>query len=248
MLAPAWPLKDRADQLADPDPRLSKVGIPEIVARYQAIIGRQLEAPILIGHSFGGLIVQLLLDQGRSGRHRHQLGAGAGSVRAGPLAAEGREEVTGAVRHSVGLARYTAACGAGCGREGSAIGAGNRSAACSREPQDFLAVINAYGGGGFFAKRGGLRCCWWGGEGPVPTGRNAAAQLGILTRRWRRGPISFCFRNSRTSVSPNRIRSFGGVLPSLGGGSPCGKRVKAKWKCTFVCKVEWVLLPEAGAG
>jgi pimeloyl-ACP methyl ester carboxylesterase len=64
MLAPAWPLKDRADQLADPDPRLSKVGIPEIVARYQAIIGRQLEAPIPIGHSFGGLIVQLLLDQG----------------------------------------------------------------------------------------------------------------------------------------------------------------------------------------
>ncbi|HLY18929.1 MAG TPA: alpha/beta hydrolase [Bryobacteraceae bacterium] len=65
-LAPAWPLKDRAvcDQQAHADPRLAKVGIPEIVAHYKAIIGRQSESPVLIGHSFGGLIVQLLLDQG----------------------------------------------------------------------------------------------------------------------------------------------------------------------------------------
>jgi alpha-beta hydrolase superfamily lysophospholipase len=63
---PAWPFKDRAvgDQLACPDPRLAKVGIPEIVERYQSIIQSQPKPPILIGHSFGGLIVQLLLDRG----------------------------------------------------------------------------------------------------------------------------------------------------------------------------------------
>jgi pimeloyl-ACP methyl ester carboxylesterase len=66
MLAPAWPLKDRpvADQLARPDPRLARVGIPEIVAHYQSIIRSQPKPPVLIGHSFGGLIVQILLDQG----------------------------------------------------------------------------------------------------------------------------------------------------------------------------------------
>jgi len=65
-LTPAWPLKDRAicDQLAHPDPGLAKVGIPEIVAHFKAIIRSQPEPPVLIGHSFGGLIVQLLLDQG----------------------------------------------------------------------------------------------------------------------------------------------------------------------------------------
>ncbi|MGO4880429.1 MAG: alpha/beta hydrolase [Bryobacteraceae bacterium] len=63
---PAWPFKDRPvdDQLAHPDPRLAKVGIPEIVVHYRAIIRRQPTPPLLIGHSFGGLIVQLLLDQG----------------------------------------------------------------------------------------------------------------------------------------------------------------------------------------
>ena len=65
-LAPAWPLKDRpaAQQLTYPDPRLAKVGIPEVVAHYRAIIRSQPEPPVLIGHSFGGLIVQILLDQG----------------------------------------------------------------------------------------------------------------------------------------------------------------------------------------
>jgi alpha-beta hydrolase superfamily lysophospholipase len=65
-LAPAWPCKGRApgDQLAHPDLRLAKVGIPEIVAHYKAIIRSLSSPPVLIGHSFGGLIVQLLLDQG----------------------------------------------------------------------------------------------------------------------------------------------------------------------------------------
>lgn len=65
-LAPPWPFKDRpiADQLLHADPRLAKTGIREVVDHYKAIIRRQAEPPLLIGHSFGGLIVQILLDQG----------------------------------------------------------------------------------------------------------------------------------------------------------------------------------------
>jgi alpha-beta hydrolase superfamily lysophospholipase len=65
-LAPAWPCKGRnvEDQLEHPDPRLAQVGIAEIVAHYKDIIREQAKPPILIGHSFGGLIVQILLDQG----------------------------------------------------------------------------------------------------------------------------------------------------------------------------------------
>ena len=62
----AWPYKERpvADQLANADARLAKIGIPQIVEHYKEIIRRQPQPPILIGHSFGGLIVQILLDQG----------------------------------------------------------------------------------------------------------------------------------------------------------------------------------------
>ena len=65
-LAPAWPFKERPvdDQLRHVDPRLAQVGIPEIVEHHKAIIRKLAKPPVLIGHSFGGLIVQLLLDQG----------------------------------------------------------------------------------------------------------------------------------------------------------------------------------------
>jgi alpha-beta hydrolase superfamily lysophospholipase len=65
-LTPAWPFKGRTpeDQLLNPDPRLAKTGIPEIVAHFKAIIGEQVKPVVLIGHSFGGLIVQILLDHG----------------------------------------------------------------------------------------------------------------------------------------------------------------------------------------
>lgn len=66
VLTPAWPLKNRPleQQTDSPDPELAKVGIPEILDHYKAIIDTLEKPPILIGHSFGGLIVQLLLDQG----------------------------------------------------------------------------------------------------------------------------------------------------------------------------------------
>src|SRR5690606_21795004 len=64
-LAPPWPYMDRPiDQLRkDPDPRLARVTIGEIVDHYAAIVNTLPEPPILMGHSFGGLFVQLLLDR-----------------------------------------------------------------------------------------------------------------------------------------------------------------------------------------
>ena len=64
-LAPAWPGKERSVEAirADPSP-LAGLGIAEIVDHYDRIVRRLHEPPILVGHSFGGLFVQLLLDRG----------------------------------------------------------------------------------------------------------------------------------------------------------------------------------------
>jgi pimeloyl-ACP methyl ester carboxylesterase len=64
-LAPAWPGKDRPVEAirADPSP-LAGLGIREIVDHYERAIRALDEPPILVGHSFGGLFVQLLLDRG----------------------------------------------------------------------------------------------------------------------------------------------------------------------------------------
>ncbi len=68
--APAWPYDDRpvAELKASPAPELANVGVAEIVAYYSTVI-RDITAkdgakPALIGHSFGGLFVQMLLDRG----------------------------------------------------------------------------------------------------------------------------------------------------------------------------------------
>jgi pimeloyl-ACP methyl ester carboxylesterase len=66
-VAPAWPhIPDTPSDLGarGPDPALARLGIAEIVERYATLIEAMEERPILIGHSFGGLIVQLLLDRG----------------------------------------------------------------------------------------------------------------------------------------------------------------------------------------
>jgi pimeloyl-ACP methyl ester carboxylesterase len=64
-IAPAWPGKERPIEAirADPSP-LVGVGIAEIVDHYERIVRALPEPPILIGHSFGGLFVQILLDRG----------------------------------------------------------------------------------------------------------------------------------------------------------------------------------------
>jgi pimeloyl-ACP methyl ester carboxylesterase len=64
-LAPAWPGKDRSVEAIRTDPSpLAGLGIGEIVDHYDRIVRALDEPPILIGHSFGGLFVQLLLDRG----------------------------------------------------------------------------------------------------------------------------------------------------------------------------------------
>lgn len=65
-VAPAWPFEDRPiDELrADPAPQLARLGVGDIVEHYAAIAAAMPEAPVLVGHSFGGLFVQMLLDRG----------------------------------------------------------------------------------------------------------------------------------------------------------------------------------------
>lgn len=66
-LAPAWPAHDgtaAAARAAHPDPKLAAVELSQVVDHYRKIIAELDEPPILIGHSMGGLVVQLLLDEG----------------------------------------------------------------------------------------------------------------------------------------------------------------------------------------
>ncbi len=50
--APAWP------------ERHPGLGLAELAEHYQAIVRSEPEPPVLVGHSFGGLLVQILLDRG----------------------------------------------------------------------------------------------------------------------------------------------------------------------------------------
>ncbi|EYF06061.1 alpha/beta hydrolase [Chondromyces apiculatus] len=65
-VAPAWPHDDRPyeELRRAPDPALAGVGVAEIVEHYARIIEAMPEPPVLVGHSFGGLIVQLLISRG----------------------------------------------------------------------------------------------------------------------------------------------------------------------------------------
>jgi alpha-beta hydrolase superfamily lysophospholipase len=62
---PEWPRKQGdVDQLREAAEQLRGLGITEIVDHYEEQIRELDEPPALIGHSFGGLIVELLLDRG----------------------------------------------------------------------------------------------------------------------------------------------------------------------------------------
>jgi pimeloyl-ACP methyl ester carboxylesterase len=65
VVAPPWPrLEGDVEAIRrDPSP-MAGLGIAEIVDHFQELIGKLDEPPILMGHSFGGLFVQLLLDRG----------------------------------------------------------------------------------------------------------------------------------------------------------------------------------------
>jgi alpha-beta hydrolase superfamily lysophospholipase len=63
--APEWPRKHGdVDELRERDDELAGLGLDEIVDHYESLIRELEEPPILIGHSFGGLIVELLRDRG----------------------------------------------------------------------------------------------------------------------------------------------------------------------------------------
>jgi alpha-beta hydrolase superfamily lysophospholipase len=63
--APEWPRKEGdVAALRDSADDIKGLGITEIVDHYSSAIGELGEPPVLVGHSFGGLIVELLLDRG----------------------------------------------------------------------------------------------------------------------------------------------------------------------------------------
>ena len=63
--APEWPRKQGGvEELRADAEELKGLGITEIVDHYEEQIRALDEPPVLIGHSFGGLIVELLLDRG----------------------------------------------------------------------------------------------------------------------------------------------------------------------------------------
>lgn len=66
VLAPAYPgFEVEVEALnADPSP-IEQVTIPQVVAHFEAVIDGLERAPIIIGHSAGGAITQILLDHGR---------------------------------------------------------------------------------------------------------------------------------------------------------------------------------------
>jgi pimeloyl-ACP methyl ester carboxylesterase len=65
--APAWPLHEGepADLRARPDPELGRLTLGRVVEALGAVVDRLPAAPVLIGHSMGGLVVQKLLNEGK---------------------------------------------------------------------------------------------------------------------------------------------------------------------------------------
>ena len=63
--APEWPRKHGdVEELREEAGEIEGLGLTEIVDHYESQIRALEEPPVLIGHSYGGLIVELLLDRG----------------------------------------------------------------------------------------------------------------------------------------------------------------------------------------
>lgn len=63
--APGWPGDGATVEESRRHPeRIAGHGVERVTARYRAIIRRLEHAPLLVGHSFGGLVVQKLLGEG----------------------------------------------------------------------------------------------------------------------------------------------------------------------------------------
>lgn len=65
-IIPTWPYMDRPieDLRHHPDKEFGKLTIAKIADHYEEVIRDLPEPPLLVGHSFGGLITQILLDRG----------------------------------------------------------------------------------------------------------------------------------------------------------------------------------------
>jgi pimeloyl-ACP methyl ester carboxylesterase len=65
-IAESWPLHEGepADLRANPPASLGELKLTTITQKYREIAAAQTEKPILIGHSVGGLIVQILVNEG----------------------------------------------------------------------------------------------------------------------------------------------------------------------------------------
>ena len=80
VLAPAWPGHDRTvEEIRDDPSPLNGVRLGDVVDHYADFVEALREPPVLVGHSFGGLVVQLLLDRG----------VGAAGVALNPAAPKG---------------------------------------------------------------------------------------------------------------------------------------------------------------
>jgi pimeloyl-ACP methyl ester carboxylesterase len=65
VLAPAWPRMDIEVEALRRNPSvLNRLGVGEVVDHYERIIRTLDTPPVIIGHSFGGLMTELLLDRG----------------------------------------------------------------------------------------------------------------------------------------------------------------------------------------
>ena len=65
--APAWPGRDddvAGQRSRHPDPARGKLRLADVVAHFEAAVRALATPPVLIGHSMGGLVVQLLLQRG----------------------------------------------------------------------------------------------------------------------------------------------------------------------------------------
>src|SRR4249919_2313414 len=65
VVTPTWPRMDHSIDELRADPKLvGGLGLDEIVDAHAKVIEQQPTKPIIIGHSIGGLVTQLLLNRG----------------------------------------------------------------------------------------------------------------------------------------------------------------------------------------
>ncbi|WP_415327670.1 alpha/beta hydrolase [Chryseobacterium sp. MMS23-Vi53] len=66
-IAPSWPFKDASPEVLrkrHPDPQVASIRLTQLIEHYEKIAKSLPEKPIIIGHSIGGLIAQILNQRG----------------------------------------------------------------------------------------------------------------------------------------------------------------------------------------